>query len=108
MEKEESKESMTGQQLKPYKGAKVLWPLECPYDIMNNVIEKATELLSEFDIDQEGLQMAQKLKGFLEQLYGKHWHVVIGRHFGCYSIHDQGCFLYFYIDSVAFMVYKSG
>ena len=55
MEKEDSKESITGQQLKPYKGAKVLWPLECPYNILDNVIEKATELLSEFDIDTDGL-----------------------------------------------------
>ena len=55
MEKEDSRESITGQQLKPYKGAKVLWPLECPYNILDNVIEKATELLSEFDIDTDGL-----------------------------------------------------
>jgi dynein light chain LC8-type len=108
MEKEDSKESMTGQQLKPYKGAKVLWPLECSFDILDNVIEKAMELVSEYDIDQDGLLMATKLKQFMEELYKKHWHVVIGRHFGCYSIHDQGCFIYFYIETVAFMIYKAG
>lgn len=51
MEKEDSKESITGQTLKQYRGAWVLWPLECQVNILDNVIEKSIELLSQFDID---------------------------------------------------------
>lgn len=97
----------TTDQLKEYRGARVLWPLQCSDQIMESAIDKATELLSEFDIDSEGLDISEKLKTFLDENYREHWQVICGRHFGCYAIHESNMFLYFYIDNIAFLAYKS-
>ena len=46
------------------------------------------ELLAEYDVDLEGLKMAEELKSHVEKLYSNYWHVIIGWNFGCYSIHE--------------------
>ena len=78
MESQELKDGMVAQTLKYYKGAKVLQPLECPYYILDSVIEKSMELLAEYDVDLEGLKMAEELKSHVEKLYSNYWHVIIG------------------------------
>ena len=36
------------------------------------------------------------------------WHVVIGKNFGSYAIHETRCFIYFYYNDKACMMYKAG
>ncbi len=102
-----AKEINTTDALKKYKNARVLWPPDCPDDILDIIIAKAGRLLSEFDIDVKGVVIAEKLKKYMDDHYGSSWHVICGRHFGCYSIYESGRFVFFYLDNVAFLLYKS-
>jgi dynein light chain LC8-type len=49
-----------------------------------------------------------ELKKHMDQTFGPYWHVVCGKNFGCYAIHNSRCFIFFYIESVAYLFYKSG
>lgn len=103
-----SKEVNTTESLRMYKNARVLWPLDVPDDILDAAISKANKLLEEYNIDSQGLAIAEKLKKFMDEEYEPFWHVVCGKHFGCFAIHENKRFIYFYLENVAFMCYKSG
>lgn len=102
------KEVNTTDSLRVYKNARVLWPIDVPDDILDAVINEATTLLMNMNIDSQGLAIAEHLKKFMDERYEPFWHVVCGKHFGCYAIHENKRFIYFYLDNVAFMFYKSG
>jgi dynein light chain LC8-type len=103
------KEVNTSENLKFYRGARVFWPPDCPDDILDAAIAKARRLLAERpDPDEAGLQIATEFKKYMDSTYEPYWHVVCGRHFGCYAVHTAKRFIYFYIDNMAFLLYKSG
>jgi hypothetical protein len=52
------------------------------------VLAKAREILSKYDVDSQGLAIAEELKHYMDENFRPYWHVVCGRHFGCYSIHE--------------------
>ena len=103
-----AKEVSTADNLKFYKGARVLWPPECSDDMLDVALEQARKLLEENDIDTDGAKIAEQMKKFMDEKYEPYWHIVCGRHFGCYAIHHSRQFIYFYIDNIAFLLYKSG
>ncbi|KAL6945510.1 hypothetical protein ACO0QE_002970 [Hanseniaspora vineae] len=55
--------------------------------------------------------IAQTIKNNLEQFedgkYGKLWHVIVGRSFGSYVTFEKGYYIYFYIGSMAFQIFKT-
>ena len=104
----EAKEVNPTDNLKLYRGARVLWPPESPDDMLNEALEQARKLLEENDIDCDGAKIAEQMKKFMDEKYEPYWHIVCGRHFGCYAIHESRRFLYFYIEGIAFLLYKSG
>ena len=61
---------------------------ELPDDILDAVLAKAREILSKYDVDSQGLAIAEELKHYMDENFRPYWHVVCGRHFGCYSIHE--------------------
>lgn len=44
----------------------------------------------------------------MDEKYGQYWHVVCGRHFGSYSVHESKNFIYLYYENVAYLLYKAG
>ncbi|KAJ0537679.1 putative dynein ATPase [Helianthus annuus] len=40
-------------------------------------------------------------------LYGPAWHCIVGTSFGSYVTHSSGCFLYFSIDKVHVLLFKT-
>ena len=107
-QEQNEKSVSTSDHLRPYKGARVYWPPDIPHNILDDLIDKSSSLLIEHNIDQEGVEIAKKLKHHMDENYEPYWHVVCGRNFGCYSIHESRRFAYFYIGSTSFLVYKSG
>ena len=43
----------------------------------------------------------------MDEKYGEYWHVVLGRHFGCYSIYESHNYVYLYYENVAYLLYKA-
>lgn len=64
---------------------------------------KMAEGASELGKERE---VAHALKKQLDEELGGVWHVVVGRLFGSYVTHETGCFLYFYIGRVAYVVFR--
>ena len=103
-----TKEVNTTDSLRYYKNARVLWPLDIPDDVLDATINEANSLLMVMNVDSQGQIIAELLKKFMDEKFEPFWHVVCGKHFGCYAIHENKRFIYFYLDNVAFMCYKSG
>eukprot|EP01016_Furgasonia_blochmanni_P012510 TRINITY_DN161_c0_g2_i1.p2 TRINITY_DN161_c0_g2~~TRINITY_DN161_c0_g2_i1.p2 ORF type:complete len:126 (-),score=21.17 TRINITY_DN161_c0_g2_i1:166-543(-) len=93
---------------KVFMGARVLWPPDCPDDVVEAAIMETHNALRQYDIAKDGQTIAEHLKKFMDRKFEPYWHVFFGRNFGCYAIFEKRRFLYFYIDKNAFLFYKAG
>ena len=74
-------------------------------EIQTKIFELSQQALAAYKIEKD---IATYLKKELDQIYGPTWHVIVGKSFGSYVTHEQGFFIYFYIDELAFLIFKSG
>ena len=91
-----------------FKGASVLWPPECSDDCLEYAIGKARTLKVDYNVDDEGLKISEELKKAMDEKYQPYWHVICGRNFGCYAIHESNCFIFFTLGGISFLLYKAG
>ncbi|NP_001132811.1 uncharacterized LOC100194301 [Zea mays] len=52
--------------------------------------------------------IAEYIKKEFDKNHGPTWHCIVGRNFGSYVTHETNYFVYFYIDSKAVLLFKSG
>ncbi|KAJ4768227.1 hypothetical protein LUZ62_078602 [Rhynchospora pubera] len=52
-------------------------------------------------------QMAHDLKKEFDKVYGPIWHCVVGASFGSFVTHATGCFLYFSMEKILVMLFKT-
>ena len=55
-----------------------------------------------------GLQCAEDIKNEFDSRWSPHWHVIIGRNFGSFITHEVKCFVFFYLEDKAVMLFKAG
>lgn len=65
------------------------------------VLQSASKWDTERDI-------AASLKKDFDSKYGPTWHCVVGSNFGSYVTHESRHFIYFYLNKVAILLFKSG
>jgi dynein light chain LC8-type len=63
----------------------------------------AVTALGKFELERD---MARFLKDQFDARYQPSWHCIVGRSFGSFVTHENGGFIYFYVDRFAFMLYK--
>jgi len=51
--------------------------------------------------------IAAQIKKEFDRRHGTTWHVVVGKNFGSYVTHETKHFIYFYIGSLAFLIWKT-
>ncbi|KAL5729533.1 hypothetical protein ACHQM5_002471 [Ranunculus cassubicifolius] len=51
--------------------------------------------------------MAYNIKKEFDQVYGPAWHCIVGSGFGSYVTYATGCFLYFKIEKIYILVFKT-
>lgn len=68
-------------------------------------IQFAQTAVSKYKVEKD---IAMYVKTALDKHYNPTWHCIVGRNFGSYVTHETGNFLYFYLDKMAFLVFKSG
>mmetsp|Transcript_148240 Transcript_148240/g.259102 ORF Transcript_148240/g.259102 Transcript_148240/m.259102 type:complete len:104 (-) Transcript_148240:3-314(-) len=73
-------------------------------DMTQDSVDCATEALRRFKVQKD---MAQFIKKEFDAKYGPKWHVIVGRHFGSYVSYEYKCFVYFFIDDLAFLIFKA-
>ncbi|XWS36956.1 hypothetical protein CRYUN_Cryun19dG0002000 [Craigia yunnanensis] len=52
-------------------------------------------------------QLAMCLKKEFDALYGPAWHCIVGKSFGSFVTHASGRFLYFSVDKLCFLLFKT-
>ncbi|KAL4571519.1 hypothetical protein LXL04_018279 [Taraxacum kok-saghyz] len=52
-------------------------------------------------------QIALNLKKEFDKVYGPAWHCIVGSNFGSFVTHATGCFLYFSMESLYILVFKT-
>ncbi|CAE6471917.1 hypothetical protein ACGC1H_003817 [Rhizoctonia solani] len=73
-------------------------------DMQQESIDIANASLEKFNIEKD---IAAHIKREFDRRYGTTWHVVVGKNFGSYVTHETKHFIYFYIGSLAFLIWKS-
>ncbi|KAJ3683688.1 hypothetical protein LUZ60_013915 [Juncus effusus] len=61
-----------------------------------------------FDKHTVEKEIAEYIKKEFDQRHGPTWHCIVGKNFGSYVTHETNYFVYFYIDSKAVLLFKSG
>ncbi|KAL3753748.1 hypothetical protein ACJRO7_001049 [Eucalyptus globulus] len=52
--------------------------------------------------------IAHHIKQKFDEAYGSSWHCVVGKDFGSCITHLCGCFIFFHIDAMEFLIFKDG
>ncbi|KAI6698345.1 hypothetical protein NL676_018464 [Syzygium grande] len=52
--------------------------------------------------------IAHHIKQKFDEAYGPSWHSVVGKDFGSCITHLCGCFIFFHIDTMEFLIFKDG
>jgi len=101
-------------------GARIQWPCDLPDDMIEDVVTKAQEAMEYVRAQEENQKallggtlqndvdmcsVAKYIKKKLEPQHGD-WHVIAGKNFGSLVVHESSRFIYFYIGTTAFLLYK--
>jgi dynein light chain LC8-type len=89
-------------------GAKVLWPADMPDDILKMAVEVSREELAKVeDWQTEGDGAVSLIRDRFNEKLGKHWHCVVGKHFGSLVTHETRRMCFFYLDDKAVLLFKT-
>ncbi|XP_065772867.1 dynein light chain 1, cytoplasmic-like [Muntiacus reevesi] len=73
-------------------------------EMQQDSVECATQALEKYNIEKD---IAARIKEF-DKKYNPTWHCTGGRNFSSYVTHESKHFIYFYLDQVAILLFKSG
>ncbi|KAH9918820.1 outer dynein arm light chain 8 [Amylocystis lapponica] len=73
-------------------------------DMQQESVDIATAALEKYNIEKD---IAAQIKKEFDRRHGPTWHVVVGKNFGSYVTHETKHFIYFYIGSLAILIWKS-
>lgn len=71
------------------------------------VIEEAKKIVAGLEKNAKEKEVAAALRTFLDQQYGKAWHVVVGANFGSSVSSLAMRFLYFYVNATAILCFQT-
>ena len=98
-----------------------------PDDMLEDSIAIAKKTLDEHDFETDGvevsifkrlninalflndIQIARKVKKYMDDKWEPYWHVFLGKSFGCHSVHERNRFVYFTFEpsKISFLIYKA-
>ncbi|KAH9975214.1 dynein light chain type 1-domain-containing protein [Russula compacta] len=73
-------------------------------EMQQESIDIASGALEKYNIEKD---IAAQIKKEFDKRHGTTWHVVVGRNFGSYVTHETKHFIYFYVGSLAILIWKS-
>lgn len=73
-------------------------------DMQKETVDIAVEALQAHQLEKD---IAAKIKRDMDTKFTPTWHVVVGKNFGSFVTHETKHFIYFYVDKMAFLIWKS-
>ncbi|KAM1245644.1 hypothetical protein ACFX13_037653 [Malus domestica] len=73
--------------------------------MQQDALQLAAKALDNFDVT-EPTEIAQFIKKEFDDTYGLGWQCIVGTDFGSFVTHSQGCFIYFFVGSLAFLLFR--
>ncbi|KAI0334694.1 hypothetical protein GY45DRAFT_1126728 [Cubamyces sp. BRFM 1775] len=73
-------------------------------DMQQEAVDVALTALEKYNIEKD---IAAQIKKEFDKRHGPTWHVVVGKNFGSYVTHETKHFIYFYIGTLAILIWKS-
>ena len=77
---------------------------DVPDDVSGKIIASLNEALDKFQIEKD---MATHVKRKCDEVFGGTWHCIVGRNFGCSITHHTKYVLFFQVDLMHVMCFKS-
>ncbi|XP_057839991.1 uncharacterized protein LOC131049918 [Cryptomeria japonica] len=78
-------------------------------DMSEEMQEEAIQCASQaLDIHAVEKDVAAYIKKEFDKRHAPTWHCIVGRNFGSYVTHETKHFIYFYLDQMAVLLFKSG
>ena len=74
-------------------------------EMQQDAIDCAIQAMEKFNIEKD---IAAYMKKEFDRKYTPTWHAIVGRNFGSYVTHETKHFIYFYVEQVAVLLFKSG
>ncbi|KAF8354415.1 hypothetical protein PRIPAC_96038 [Pristionchus pacificus] len=78
---------------------------DMPEEMQRAAMQVAVDAMSKYRVEKD---IATYIKEEFDKRYLPSWHCVVGRNFGSYVTHETNHFIYFYIQHVAVMLFKTG
>lgn len=101
---------MAGEASEEYKqmfGVRLQVPCDMPDDVLLHCTTLAKDALGKVgDWQAEGNAVVEAMKASLDKAFGAHWHVIVGKHFGAKTTHEQRMFAFFYVKDRAVLIFK--
>ncbi|KAF8378600.1 hypothetical protein HHK36_029948 [Tetracentron sinense] len=80
---------------------------DMPLPLQNQAFRCARDSLDSMPGKLDSKRLALALKKEFDSSYGPAWHCIVGTSFGSYVTHSLGGFLYFSIDKVYILLFKT-
>ncbi|KAL7210504.1 hypothetical protein ACSBR1_031958 [Camellia fascicularis] len=74
-------------------------------DLQKEAIDIAISAFEKHNVEKD---VAEQIKKEFDRKHGPTWHCIVGKNFGSYVTHETNHFVYFYLDSKAVLLFKSG
>ncbi|XP_071795535.1 dynein light chain 1, cytoplasmic-like isoform X1 [Asterias amurensis] len=74
-------------------------------NMQQDAIYSARTGIEKFSIEKD---IAAYVKKEFDRKYNPTWHCIVGRNFGSYVTHETKHFIYFYLDQIAILLFRSG
>ncbi|KAL6970274.1 Dynein light chain 2, cytoplasmic [Sarracenia purpurea var. burkii] len=74
-------------------------------DLQKEAVDIALAAFEKHNVEKD---VAEKIKKEFDRKHGPTWHCIVGKNFGSYVTHETNHFVYFYLDSKAVLLFKSG
>ncbi|KAK6931618.1 Dynein light chain, type 1/2 [Dillenia turbinata] len=80
---------------------------DMPTALQNRAFRCARDNLDSMPAKLDSKRLALALKKEFDSAYGPAWHCIVGTSFGSYVTHSLGGFLYFSIDKIYVLLFKT-
>ena len=75
--------------------------------MIEDAVDCSAQALEKFESDKN-TEIAGFIKKEFDRRYHPTWHCIVGKNFGGFVTHELNNYIYFYLDEICIMLWRSG